>query len=121
MRRAVWIAALAALVAPAVAQAKGPVRAKICGAVGCERAQVDLKGFWPTGGVVSQPGPDSTGPPFLTLKLTSPGLHFHYRYVPSLRLLRCDYGNGNGAYWRAAPPEVIALLKPYVRRLGLKP
>jgi hypothetical protein len=107
--------------APAGA-AKGPLHARICGASGCSRTLISGIGFWPSGahGAVTEPIGSVR---FLTVELTSPGsgwLDFHYRYVPSLRLLRVDAGNGNTPYWRRASTEVVRVLAPYVRRLGVK-
>ena len=102
--------------------AKGPLHARICGASGCTRTLLSGIGFWPSGarGAVTAPIAPVR---FLTVELTSPGsgwLDFHYRYVPSLRLLRVDAGNGNTPYWRRASDEVVKALAPYVRRLGVK-
>jgi hypothetical protein len=106
----------------AAAHAKGPLHARICGATGCATTLLDGSGFWPDGvGKVPKP----LGPaPAITVVLTSPGsgwLHFRYRYLPSLGLLRVDAGNGNTPYWRRAPAHVVQALAPYVRRLGAKP
>jgi hypothetical protein len=114
--------ALALALAPAGA-AKGPLHARICGASGCSRTLLSGVGFWPSGArdAVTQP---VGAVRFLTVELTSPGsgwLDFHYRYVPSLRLLRVDPGSGNKVYWRRASREVVRVLAPYVRRLGVKP
>jgi hypothetical protein len=113
--------ALALALAPAGA-AKGPLHARICGASGCSRTLLSGRGFWPSGarGAVTQP---VGAVRFLTVELTSPGsgwLDFRYRYVPSLRLLRVDAGSGNRVYWRRASTEVVRVLAPYVRRLGVK-
>jgi hypothetical protein len=114
--------ALALTFAP-TGSAKGPLHARICGASGCATTLLDGLGFWPSGARGARTGP--VGPAaYLTVELTSPGsgwLDFHYRYVPSLRLLRVDAGNGNKKYWRRASTEVIHVLAPYVRRLGAKP
>jgi hypothetical protein len=114
--------ALALILAPS-ANAKGPLHARICGASGCATTLLDGRGFWPSGALGAVTSPIATAR-YLTVELTSPGsgwLDFHYRYVPSLRLLRVDAGNGNKTYWRRASTEVVQALTPYVRRLGVRP
>jgi hypothetical protein len=122
MKVAAAVAAAATLALAPAAQAKGPLHARICGAAGCATTLLDARGFWPDRlhTAASPRGPARS----ITVVLTSPGsgwLHFRYRYVPSLRLLRVDAGNGNTPYWRRAPEIVVQALAPYVRRLGAKP
>jgi len=123
VKPAATIAVAVALILAPSAGAKGPLHARICGASGCATTLLDGRGFWPSGaqGALTQPVGAAR---YLTVELTSPGsgwLDFHYRYVPSLRLLRVDAGNGNKTYWRRASSDVVHALTPYVRRLGVKP
>jgi hypothetical protein len=122
VKLAVIIALVLTLALAPAGAAKGPLHARICGASGCSRTLLSGVGFWPSGarGAVTEPIRPVR---FLTIELTSPGsgwLDFHYRYVPSLRLLRVAAGNGNTPYWRRASNEVVKVLAPYVRRLGVK-
>jgi hypothetical protein len=109
-RRLALLPALAALVLPAPALAKEPVKATVCGAGGCVTSKDRVAILPLTEGGPMAPGP-STGAPAYRVRLTiategAERVTFTTWVAPSLQLMR-----GSDGTWMELPAATLAALR----------